>query len=163
ATQSAPAPHCGTAYKVGNGITAIDTANGLGAWDYDGTVVTCNTPPPLAPSIGTFTRLNSLVVSTSGTGVFAYPFADCGNVSNGCRTTWSTDIGANPVGPAVALPGNMLAVATQTGNVVVLDGTTGAVRFTDHVGRPLSFPIAATHTTVFAAATDGTLAAFPVA
>jgi hypothetical protein len=127
----------------------------------DDTNVGCGGVSVVPPPDGPFTRVGSLVVSTSDTTVFAYPLADCGNTGNGCRTAWSTDLGSTVSGPAVALPGNLIAVGTAAASVVVLDGTTGAIRYTDHVGAFITSPVAATNTTVFVAGFNGTLVAFP--
>jgi outer membrane protein assembly factor BamB len=78
-----------------------------------------------------------------------------------CPAAWTVDVGAEVVGPAVALANGDLAVPTASAGVVVLDGTTHTVAWTGTLPAPLAQPLAASRTTIVAATTDGTVAALP--
>jgi outer membrane protein assembly factor BamB len=78
-----------------------------------------------------------------------------------CQLAWSVDVGTTIAGPAVALRSGDLAVPTADGRLVVIDGTTHQVAWTAEVGASVAEPLAATATTIFAAASDGRVVAFP--
>jgi outer membrane protein assembly factor BamB len=100
-------------------------------------------------------------VPTDG-GVAAYPVADCGRLTAGgaCRSVWSRTLGAAIVAPPVALDNGDLAVPMAEGRIVVLDAATGEPEWTGNAGAALSVSLAATGTTIFAAA-GNRVAAFP--
>ena len=144
------------------GFNVIDL--GSGAPDGGGSVrrpLGCGAPDLPAPRYGdaATARSDQLIrpVGTEGT-LTAYP-GDCGP---GCAPLWSFDATPATVSPAVATSTGDVVVAATDGTIVTVDGSTHTRAWTGVVGAPLAQPLAATASTVFAVATDGTVAAFPV-
>jgi hypothetical protein len=162
-----PAPRCPQgAWDFESGIAALDHGAEAGRWDVTRQISGCGTPP-LPPPITRY-----LAPSSDGRSVFvpaddgiaaAYRVADCGRTTatGPCQATWSRTVGEGMAAPPVALDNGDLAVPMTDGRIVVLDAATGASRWTGTVGAAVDVPLAATGTTVFAAASDGTVAAFP--
>ena len=121
----------------------------------------CGISPDLPTGYGdAATELGGEIVRPSGSDglLTAYP-GDCGP---GCAALWSFDATPATISPAVATSAGDLAVAATDGTVLVVDGSSHALEWTGVVGAPLAQPLAATGSTIFAVATDGTVAAFPV-
>lgn len=141
----------------GPGISAIDLGPAPQDWGHDETQSGCGFPPPIAP-FGPLSSDGTFVLFPRSQTLSAVAL-DC-NQAN-CPVAWSLDVGAAVVGPAVALAGGHLAVATSDGRVSVVDGTSHQVDWTADVGAPIAQPLAATSTEIFATGSDGTVAAFP--
>lgn len=163
---STPAPGCPQgAWGVGSGVAAFAEQSGDHAWAIGGGLTTGCGVPPAPPTPTRYLALSSdgsSVLVPAGTDLAAYPVADCG-APPACQPTWSRSLGAGMAAPAVALDNGDVAVPMADGRVIVLDGATGETRWTGNAGAALRVPLAATATTIFAAADDRTLAAFPVA
>jgi hypothetical protein len=153
-------------FVAGPGVSSVDVDT-TDVWDRIEVLSICTSTGNLPPIPA------STPISSNGQLVFephvltldALPL-DC--TVPDCPPAWTADIsgavrsGARIVGPAVVLGGGDLALATSDGHVVVVDGTSHLVEWSsDALGAPLDQPLAATATTVYATATDGTVAAFP--
>jgi hypothetical protein len=161
-----PAPRCPQgAWDFESGVAALDHGPDASRWDVTSQAAGCGTPPS-QPSITRYRAPSSdgrSVFVPADTGIVAYPVADCGRTAIGqqCRATWSRSVGEGMAAPPVALDNGDLAVPMADGRIVVLDAATGEPQWTGNVGAAVSVPLAATGTTIYAAASDGTLAAFP--
>jgi hypothetical protein len=150
----------------GHGAVATDYATTGGVWNSGSIGTNCpgDPPPPPAEPARPLSSDGALVFRSLTTGVVAYALADCGAGSTiTCQPAWTATLGDGVLGTVVVLAGGALAVPMVDGRVVVLDAATGAVRWTAMVGAPLSLGVAASRSTLLAVATDGTVAAFPVA
>jgi hypothetical protein len=150
---------------AGPGVSSVDTATAA-VWDHDeseGICVTGGVLPPI-PTFGPISSDGTSILFTEGLTLDALP-VDC--TAAGCPTTWSVDLapfvaaGSTIAGPAVALAGGDIAVASSDGTVVVVDGASHQVAWTADVGAALDQPLAASPTTIFAASADGTISALP--
>ncbi|HEV7757950.1 MAG TPA: PQQ-binding-like beta-propeller repeat protein, partial [Acidimicrobiales bacterium] len=154
-------------FVTGPGVSSVDVDTAE-VWDRIEVVSTCTSTGEL-PAVPASTPISSdgqLAFEPHVLTLDALPL-DC--TVHDCPPAWTADIsgavdpGAHIVGPAVALGSGDLALATSDGHVVVVDGTSHLVEWSsDVLGAPLDQPLAATGTTVYATATDGTVAAFPV-
>jgi outer membrane protein assembly factor BamB len=152
-------------WLAGPGVSSVDTGTSA-VWEHDESQGICNNgATPSVPRIGPISSDGTSVLFPEGLKLNALPL-DC--TATGCPVSWSVDLssfvaaGSDIVGPAVALSGGDLAVATRDGHVLVVDGTSHLVEWTATVGASITRPLAATTTTVFATGVDGTVAAFPV-
>jgi hypothetical protein len=144
----------------GPGVSAVDKGPAP-AWEHDETEDFCvdaGSPIPDAPRIGAVSSDGTSVLFPRDHTLNALP-VDC--VDSGCPTSWSVDVKATIVGPAVVLANGDFAVATSDGHVVVVDGTSHTVEWSASLGVPVDQPLAADDTSIFAVGTNGTLAAFP--
>jgi outer membrane protein assembly factor BamB len=130
--------------------TDTDMDSGCGSGPVPG-----DEPPPYsAPSA----RSTTVVVGFDSL-IRAFPTEACWF----CPSAWTHDLGATTVvGAPTFLDNGDVAVATAAGNVVVVNGATGALKWSGAVGSPLAQPLAATSKTIFATAANGAIAAFPL-
>jgi hypothetical protein len=156
------APHSGCPnFQVaanGSGLAAVNTASpATTEWTTGGLATSCTVTPPTPPPA--FAQLSSDETTLFSPGTTG--FGRC--TLAGCGSGGSVPAGTTVVPVATVLATGDLAAAATDGRVLVLDPVTGAPRWTGTVGAPLAVPLAATSTTIFAAGTDGTVAAFPLA
>jgi outer membrane protein assembly factor BamB len=153
-------------WTYGPGISSVDTGTSSAEWErsqissgcLSGPPPGCCFPPSGVPSYGDVSYDGTSVVIPRDQTLYALP-ADCPEGT--CTFAWTVDVGGRIVGPAVALVSGDLAVPISDGRVVVVDGETHQISWTAQVDAPLAQPLAADASTIFAAASDGTVAAFP--
>jgi outer membrane protein assembly factor BamB len=147
----------------GPGLTAMDFGEAPADWGRSDYTFRCYQalepfPDPGVAPYGPLSSDGAFVLVPRGRTLNAMAL---GCTEAQCPVAWTVDVGAPIVGPAVALATGDLAVPTDAGRVVVIDGATHHVEWTGTLGAPLNQPLAASSTTIVAAATDGTVAAFP--
>jgi PQQ-like domain len=141
----------------GPGISAVDLGAAPQDWEHSEVLSGCGFPPSISP-FGPLSSDGAFALFSDGHIVKAIAL-DC-NQTN-CPLAWTVDVGAPVVGPAVALAGGDLAVATSDGRVSVVDATSHLVEWTADVGAPIAQPLAATAAAIFATGSDGSVAALP--
>ena len=146
-------------YQVGPGIVALDVDAGTPRWADQSTQVGCGAPTSVPPPYGaaSSTGPDSAVVAVDQ-GVRTF-----GCTATGCPPAWSVTTGEAVVGPPVILSSGDTAVATASGRLLVVDGTTHLVEWTTHVDTAIGQPLAADGTSIFAVSGSGVVAAFPAA
>jgi len=110
-------------------------------------------PPPFQPASTSLSGDQLLVAQASV--VTAYPLVPCAFPQR-CppNRAWSLDVAGQVVGAPVALSNGDVAVGRADGLVVVIDGDSHAVQWVAPVGPRLSFPLAATPTSIYAVSND---------
>lgn len=149
-------------YVRGPGLTMTDFGTPPRLWGFSRPVgFRCEGAPVAVPPAQGVSLSGDMVLYAENNLLQAYPGAYCGG--GFCSTkAWEVDLIAPIAGPPVALANGDIAVARANGSVAVIDGTSHAIEWTGAVGAPLSFGLAANDTSIFAAATDGTVRAFPI-
>lgn len=172
---SVPRGPCGLVYDYaerGPGLVAVDR-DYQDEWSINLVKTGCEGPgyppqlppaPPVdgGPAIESASLAGDQVLAPRGTVLSAYALSNCGGPTP-CVETWSVDVGGTIAGPATVLAnGDLAMLATGSDrSIVVVDGTTHTVEWTAQLPGTSVAGLAATPTTIFAASSDGTVAAFP--
>jgi outer membrane protein assembly factor BamB len=144
--------HLGEAtWVTASGITA------LGVWGLEpDTGIQCGSDVPPPADLGTPTQVGQLIVTPTRSGSVIALHVDTG------QTAWSFFATGTVNAPVIGTPAGDVAFTTAEGRLVVLNGTTGAFKWSAQLDTTLSLPPAANQTTIFVATPSGVLDALPV-
>lgn len=160
AVRPASAVACGpqSGWFAETGVDAI-ALSGV-QWQHVGSsTLVCGAKPPAGPlAFGPLTAVGALIVGAGAT-----PGATSVEALRAVDGTsaWVTDVGAAVNHPVLTTSTGDIALTTDDGRLVVLDGLTGAELWSASVSSTL--PAAATSTSIFVVSPTGTLAVFAAA
>jgi hypothetical protein len=146
----------------GSGIDVQDFATPADGFSFGGLTTTCDVPP-LPPTLGPHHALSSdgIDVFDISQGRFVGLRPCPVSPPDVCSGGFTLPAGAGVAEVPTLASGDRTVLTTADGGVVVIDwGANGTVLWTGQVGSGATVAAAVTSTTVYAVASDGTLAAF---